>query len=213
MVTGKNKKQAALPPSKQGKGTKTRIQPENLTGVVGQERYLAAARLRREGKSVVEIAEILGATRTRTNSLVRLGERLLAKEVVYQGKIAPPVVRLAMSRGGFKTPEEVAAGIRDGGIRLLGGGNYQSTISGIGEARFAEMCRFFEINLDTLPSSIPLEKRVSAAINDYRSIDNALAEVIGRNAHVRRCMKLIARITGELTQEGLARLQRWGRET
>lgn len=169
-----------------------------------------AARLRRAKLKGREIAATLGVSVQRASALARKGEQLIANDVYFKGKLAPPVVRQAMDRGGFSTPSAVADAIRDGRFRLTHAAISQSTVDGIGRAKFKTLCQFFDIPPESLPDAVPLETRIAAKINGAVAVDQALRQLIGNSAHVRRCVKVIAKMTGELTPDGLARLQRWG---
>lgn len=166
---------------------------------------------KRQPENQAEVTDlILAGSRRRVRSLPKQTEGQRKTEIHYNGRIVPPVVRLAMERGGFATPDAVANDIRNGNFKLTGSKYAGSTVAGIGTARFLELCNFFDIDPQALPDAIPIERRIASRINDGTPLDHAFAEVVRSNVFARQTIKLVARLTRELTPEGLCRLQDWG---
>lgn len=167
-----------------------------------------ATKLREQKKTFDEIAEILDITPLRARQLVARGERLDLE--LFQGKLIPPPVKLAMDRGGFRDPVEVRAALLDGSFRLTGRLQPQTTVDGIGKAKFVAICAFLRVNPSKLPYAAPAEVRIARAIASGEPIDQAVIEVIGNSVHLRSVLKFAARLTSQLTPASRKRFQEWG---
>lgn len=167
-----------------------------------------ATKLRQQGKTFDDIAVSMGISVLRARQLFARGERL--EQELFRGKLIPPALKQAMIRGGFGDPDELRAALLDGRFRLTGRSHPQTTVDGIGRAKFAEICAFLHVNPLTLPYAEPVEVRIAKAIANGEPIDTATFEVIGNSLHLRNILKRAARLTGLLTPAARKRFEEWG---
>lgn len=172
------------------------------------ERLTKVAKLRARKHTFAEIGKIMGISIQRAKQLYARSQRLALE--TFEGALVTPTVRQAVERGGFSSPGELKAAILDGRVKYIGKPFAQSTISGIGQVKFSELCTFFGIDEAMMPHADPAEVRIASLLNAGEPIDQAFAELIGSNTHLRKTLRTVARLTTHLSPEALQRLQKWG---